>query len=163
MNKTNSLLIAFKRLLLAIAAALVLLSGSLVYRIHVTASPSFISAPTPRPASVDTFFIPTLNAATGTGTEVQLGGANQVCVEYEISTGVTSGVVVLEHSAVSGYTGTWANLDTETVGSSFATAPSKTFFTYPGPMGFIRARITTTFSGGGSPLLTVRVKRMFGQ
>lgn len=124
------------------------------------------SAPDPATralANVDTFWIVTLDAATGTGTEIQVGGGTQVALEYEISTGTTAGVVVLEHSAVSGYAGTWANLDTETVGSSFATAPSKTFFTYPGPMGYIRPRVTTTFSGGADPRVTVRLKRMFGQ
>jgi len=120
-------------------------------------------------ANVDAQWIVSASATTGTltfsgvGTEIQLGGATQVAVEYEIASGTTAGVVVLEHSAVSGYTGTWANLDTQTVGSSFTTAPSKTVFTYPGPLGFIRARVTTTFSGGATPSVVVRVKRMFGQ
>ena len=120
--------------------------------------------PAPSAATVDSNWIVPLGPVTsGTGTEVQLGGATQVAVEYEISTGTTAGVVVLEHSAVSGYTGTWAELDSETVGTSFATAPSKVVFTYPGPLGFIRPRVTTTFSGGATPRITVRVKRMFGQ
>jgi len=134
------------------------------------ASPAWIATavssryvPAPPAATVDTNWITALSGTTGTGTEIQLGGATQVAVEYEIATGTTSGVVVLEHSAVSGYAGTWAQLDSQTVGTSFAIAPSKTFFTYPGPMGFIRPRVTTTFAGGGAPLVTVRVKRMFGQ
>jgi len=128
-----------------------------------SANPPAISISNPPAANVDSQWITELSAAIGTGTEVQLGGGTQVAVEYEISTGTTAGVVVLEHSAVSGYSGTWAQLDKETVGTSFATAPSKQFFTYPGPLGYIRARVTTTFSGGGSPLVTVRIKRMFGQ
>lgn len=128
-----------------------------------------ISISNPPAANVDSQWITSISATTGTltfsglGTEIQLGGATQVAVEYEIATGTTAGVIVLEHSAVTGYTGTWANLDTQTVGSSFATAPSKTVFTYPGPLGFIHARITTSFSGGATPGVIVRIKRMFGQ
>lgn len=148
-------------IILALALSCGIVIGGNALMASVRNAP-FIAAPTAG-ATVDTFWITSLSATTGTGTEVQLGGATQVAVEYEIATGTTSGVVVLEHSAVSGYAGTWANLDTQTVGSSFATAPSKTFFTYPGPMGFIRPRVTTTFAGGAGPLVTVRIKRMFGQ
>lgn len=155
--------------ILIILVGITIASASIAIRISDATGISPISITNPPAANVDSQWIVSTPATSGAltfpaaGTEIQLGGGTQVAVEYEISTGTTAGVVVLEHSAVSGYTGTWANLDTETVGSSFATAPSKTFFTYPGPMGFIRARITTSFSGGGSPRLTVRVKRMFGQ
>jgi len=114
-------------------------------------------------ATQDTGWVTLLDAATGTGNELECSGATQVGIEYEIPTGVSAGVVVLEHSAVPGYAGTWAQLDSEDVSGGFAAAPSKQFFTFPGPLGVIRPRISTTFSGGAGPKVTVRAKRMFGQ
>lgn len=119
--------------------------------------------PAPPAANVDVNWITLLGAATGTGTELQCGGATQVVVEFEASSGVTAGVVVLEHSAVSGYAGTWALLDSEDFSVSPLGSATKAIFTYPGPLGFVRPRIATTFSGGATPTVTVRAKRMFGQ
>lgn len=109
-------------------------------------------------APVDPQWITLFSAVTtGTSGEVESGGATQVAFECESSAGVSAGIVVIEHSAVAAYSGTWALLDTK----DFAAigASKKTFFTYPGPLGRIRARVTTNFVGG---TLTVREKRMFG-
>lgn len=109
-------------------------------------------------APVDPVWLPLLTAVTtGTGVEIESDGATQVGIECESSAGVSAGIVVIEHSAVTGYAGTWAVLDTKDFSS--VGASKKTFFTYPGPLGRIRARVTTNFVGG---TVTVREKRMFG-
>lgn len=160
MKTTNGIKASILSVLIVVSVFEVTIGSKFIANLAY-ASLSYI--PAPPAASVDTAFFTVLDAATGTGTEVALGGANQVAVECEASSGVTAGVVVLEHSAVSGYAGTWAPLDSKDFSIAPLGSATKSFFTYPGPLGFIRPRITTTFSGGATPKVTVRIKRMFGQ
>lgn len=141
--------VAWDRMAIFIVLAILLVNQLEVLPIR-TSSASF--------ATVDPQWITLFSAVTtGTSREIESGGATQIGFECESSAGVSAGIVVIEHSAVEGYAGTWAALDTKDF--SALGASKKTFFTYPGPLGRIRARVTTNFVGG---TLTVREKRMFG-
>lgn len=108
-------------------------------------------------ASTDSVWIELFNGTTGTGSELPCGNATQVVVEYEWADDCSAGAVSLEHSAVSGYTGTWAEVDAQTFLDN-----GKQIWVRPGPMGFLRPRVTTNVSGGAAPGLIVRAKRQFG-
>lgn len=151
MKKWSSVNLRYVRDLLIVACIFWLTIGSF------KANNSVILAPPA--ANVDPQWITLIDAATGTGTELECGGAQQVALEFESASGVTAGTIALEHSAVGGYSGVWANLDLE----DFAVigGGAKAFFTYPGPLGRLRPRVTVNFTGGGGPKVTVRAKRMF--
>lgn len=66
---------------------------------------------------------------------------------------ISGGTIVIEHSPVADYAGTWNQLD------SFSATDADTgaagYGSFPGPIGFMRARITSNITGGGS--VTVRL------
>lgn len=70
-----------------------------------------------------------------------------------VAAGVTGGVVTIEQSQDPNDTATWA-----IVGSTIAASTGGTdqLLEYEGRLMFVRARVTTTISGGGSPSVTVK-------
>jgi hypothetical protein len=99
----------------------------------------------------------TLNAATtGTGTALATNNAVQVGWAVIWSADVTAGEVVIEAAMTKDYAGTWAELDRQ----AFGDAPSDNAVmmgTYPGPLPFVRARVTTTVTDG---TVTVQLMRL---
>lgn len=75
------------------------------------------------------------------------------------ATGVSAGAVSIETSDDPAYTGTWAplvnHLATPTTNPVVVTADTKKIYTYIGELANVRARISTTISGGGDPGVTV--------
>lgn len=82
--------------------------------------------------------------------EIDCLDAESITLSVRGNTGVSSGVVSLEQSPVSGDTGTWKSLGTLTINAA------NTWFTLtiplganPGsPFGYVRARISTIIGGG---------------
>ena len=66
--------------------------------------------------------------------------------------GVSSGAVQVETSNDSADAGTWAPL---TVSPTAVVAGTDILVAYAGILNFVRARISTTIAGGGSPSVTV--------
>lgn len=94
---------------------------------------------------------------TGTGTAVPTEtcqNARQIMWYIIWPAGVTAGKVVIETAHADDYAGTWAQLDSADL-TAGATADSCSVGTYPGLLPSVRARITTTVSGGGAPSVTV--------
>ena len=104
-------------------------------------------------ASIDNVKILLSAVTTGTSDSFDVGSCLQVAFETEWSAGTSAGVVVIEHSFVTDYAGTWANLDTQTQSAS-----TLAFGTMPAPLGFLRARVTTTVVDG---TVTVRARRLY--
>lgn len=102
------------------------------------------------PVEAQTGGIPftTLNAVTtGTGSVLATNNAAQVGWAVIWSSGVTAGEVVIEAAMTNNYSGTWAELDRQ----AFSAAPaanSVMMGTYPGPLPFVRARVTTNVVDG---------------
>jgi hypothetical protein len=96
-----------------------------------------------------------LNAvATGTGSAVNLGGAMRSLRVYAtFSADVSAGEVIVEEAPTTDYAGTWAEIGT----LAFVDDGCATLAQAAGGVLAVRARITTTISGGASPTVTVRI------
>ncbi len=92
-----------------------------------------------------------LSAATsGTGAEVPLNDCRQFAASLTGAGTVTGGVVKLEASNVSGYSGTWHEVDS--IDFSI-TALTNAKYQSTGPQGygpFYRWRVSSSVTGGGS-------------
>lgn len=82
--------------------------------------------------------------------EINASNAEQISLILDTGTGVSSGVVKLEGSAIAGYTGTWIEL-----GSITVAAADKQYGVSVGigsttglPVKVVRARIETVIGGG---------------
>ena len=95
------------------------------------------------------------DAATGNGTAINLGGIGNPYTFYiEGAADVTAGVISIETARYIGYTGTWDVIETDAVSGG---AVHTIVWNYP--LKAVRARITTTVSGGADPGVTVEVLR----
>lgn len=90
---------------------------------------------------------------SGTSAPQPCNTAAQISWEVEWSSGVTSGQVKIEHSSSASFSGTWAELDSQN-----ASAGSRQLGTFPGPLEFVRARVSSNVAGG---TVTVRLKRLY--
>lgn len=89
-------------------------------------------------------------ATTGSGTEYDTSGGTEHNFYIEWAADVTAGVVSIETARRKGYTGTWAVIDTD----SFEAGATNVIHV-TGGLKTVRARITTTVSGGAAPSVTV--------
>lgn len=75
------------------------------------------------------------------------------------ASGVSAGAVTIETADTTEYAGTWAvlvnQLATPTANPITVVADAEVIFTYIGELAAVRARISTTISGGGDPGVTV--------
>ena len=94
------------------------------------------------------------DATTGTGTAVALNAIpNDIVIYVEFASGVTAGVVEIETADNPSYSGTWASLATV----SWAAGGAQQVVQLTAPLLAIRARVSTTISGGADPGVTVRM------
>ncbi len=79
---------------------------------------------------------------TGTGKAVAVNDCRQVewFVTYVSGSAPTTGTVLIEHALTVDYAGVWNQLDS--IDCSALSAGTAGFGTFPGPIGFMRARIT---------------------
>lgn len=90
-----------------------------------------------------------LNAATtGTGTVIAFNDCRQVSWHAVTSGTISGGTIIIEHAPTADYAGTWNELDS--ISATAADAGSAGFGTYPGPILFVRARISSNITGGGN-------------
>lgn len=92
---------------------------------------------------------------TGTSNAFSLADVDLVGMDVEWAAGVTAGVIVLERATSQDYAGTWKALVTIDVAAVTPAATDGDAVTVVG--GFVRARVTTTVSGGGAPSATVYI------
>lgn len=90
---------------------------------------------------------------TGTSNAYAINDMDRVGLTCQWASGVTAGVVVLEAAPAQDYTGTWNALVTLNV-TGAGTPPSIQASAVEVVGLFVRARVTTTVSGGGSPSVT---------
>ena len=91
---------------------------------------------------------------TGTGVVISVGNSVQVGWTVIWSAGVGAGEIVIEAADTVNYSGTWYELDRQ----PFA-VNATIMGTYPGPVRFVRARVTTTVTGG---TVTAQFNRLIG-
>lgn len=100
-----------------------------------------------------------LNAVTtGTGTEHPMNDCRQVGWDVVGAGTISGGTVKIESAPTSSYSGTWNELDS--VDASTLTGGAVYHGTYPGPLSFVRARVSSNITGGGS--ITVRFNGLMG-
>lgn len=101
-----------------------------------------------------------LSAATsGTGSVKAFNDCRQVNWIAEGSSTIDGGVVKIECAASASYSGTWHELDSiDAITLTGGAAYGNTFPMVPG--GFVRARISSSITGGGS--VTVRLNGLLG-
>ena len=95
-------------------------------------------------------------ATSGNGNVADLRGQGGVHTLSVVGAGstITAGELQWEHALTSDYSGTWAPLGppiTPLVGAMVQQS-------FEGPLHFVRARITTTVAGTGTPSVSVRVQ-----
>lgn len=91
---------------------------------------------------------------TGTGTSIATSNSVQIGWSIIWSAGVSAGEVVIESADSATYTGTWNELDRQAF-----SANSIVQGTYPGPLRFVRARVTTTVVDG---TVTAQFNKLIG-
>lgn len=91
---------------------------------------------------------------TGTGVVISVGNSVQVGWTVIWSAGVGAGEVVIEAADTVNYSGTWYELDRQPFGVN-----ATVMGTYPGPVRFVRARVTTNVTGG---TVTAQFNRLIG-
>jgi hypothetical protein len=93
-----------------------------------------------------------VNATTGVGEAVELGGVRVITAYITGSAGVSAGAVQLEHAPSKDYTGTWAAL-----GGAAVTVVANTTaaVVVAGTAKAVRARISTPIVGGTVTVLLV--------
>jgi hypothetical protein len=70
--------------------------------------------------------------------------------------GVTAGAVTIETTDDPTYAGTWAAIvPDKSIANPLTVGVANLLMPYTGMLSFVRARINTTISGGGSPSVTV--------
>ncbi len=91
--------------------------------------------------------------STGNGNEINCLGLDGRHVLTVVGTGtVSAGGVLWETAHTSGYSGAWRAISAEL----FPTADTVVSATYEGPLHWVRCRVTTAVTGGGS--VTVRMQ-----
>lgn len=78
------------------------------------------------------------------GTELPITGFDRVGWAVVTSAGVSAGVVTIEWSPTSGYSGTWSNIEDITTSAATTVYGSS----QDAIAGFVRARISTAITGG---------------
>jgi len=97
-------------------------------------------------------------ATTGTGRAIPLSDCRQISWFIEISGTVSGGTIIIEHAEQIDYAETWQQLDSITAAN--ITAGTEGSGTFAGPVGFVRARISSNITGGGS--ITARLNGLLG-
>lgn len=101
------------------------------------------------------------NVATGTGTVKPCQGGRQVSWFLQAIGVCTGGIVVFEHNEVGPtYTGTWYPFDTQNFTTDPMTDAVRAPGTFPGTLYWVRWRITSAITGGGT--ITGRVNGLRG-
>lgn len=95
-----------------------------------------------------------LNAVTtGTGTAVAINGGKLMKVFFQANgTTIATGGVTIEEAINTDFGGTWSAIGAEQT----LTTATTNVLVFQGPFRAIRARVTTTVTGTGSPSVTVR-------
>lgn len=100
------------------------------------------------------------SATTTTSTPIATHDARQIAWVIEGAGTVTGGVAKVEAARTADYSGTWFELDTIDFSSSALTNAAY-LGNYPNPIGgFVRIRISSTVTGGGT--ITGYVQRLVG-
>lgn len=97
----------------------------------------------------------TLLSAVTTGTSVALAippSFKHHSIEIAAASGVTAGAIQVETNNNPDDTGTWSQVGG---GPITVVAATKVQYNFEGILNFIRARVTTTISGGAGPSATV--------
>lgn len=103
--------------------------------------------------------VKSLDAATsGTGTAIAFNDCRQVNWYTTTSGTISGGTIIIEHSPDASYAGTWTQLDS--IAATDADTGAGGYGTYPGPIGFLRARISSNITGGGT--VTVYLNGLLG-
>lgn len=90
-----------------------------------------------------------LNAVTtGTGNPLALNSTKQASWYVTYSGTVSAGEITIEHAPTTDYAGTWQPLDV--IDASLLATGAAGSGTYPGVISFLRARITSNITGGGT-------------
>lgn len=102
-------------------------------------------------------------AATGNGTPISIPSSIKRHIFYiKGATGVTAGAVSIETAPSPDYAGTWTPLvnalATPTTNPVVVVADTEKIYAYEGALAAVRARISTTVSGGASPSVTVEYR-----
>ena len=92
-----------------------------------------------------------VNAVSGNGEAIELGGARVITAYIVGGAGVSAGAVQLEHSHSKDYTGTWAALGAATT----VVANTVNAVVVQGTAKAVRARISTPVVGGTVTVLLV--------
>lgn len=87
-------------------------------------------------------------ATTGTGEPLATNSCKQATWSVETSGTVSAGTIVIEQASSRSYAGTWYLLDT--IDAANAAAGTEGYGTFPGVVDFVRARITSNITGGGT-------------
>lgn len=98
-----------------------------------------------------------IDVTTGTSDPVPIQQFRRAGGSVRFATGVTAGAVIYETAPTADYAGTWSEAFTITFSG---TAPNVLTDAAEVAANFIRARVTTTISGGGAPKATVTLNRM---
>jgi hypothetical protein len=99
-------------------------------------------------------------ATTGNGTHLGIPSSIKHHIFYvRGAAGVTAGAITFETASDPDYTGDWAplvnHLATPTSNPLTVVAEDEEIYVYEGTLAAVRARISTTISGGASPSVTV--------
>jgi hypothetical protein len=95
---------------------------------------------------------------TGTGTEHPFNDCRQVGWDVLGDGAIADGEVTIESAPYSGYAGTWNQLDV--IDATTLTGGAAYHGTYPGPLAFVRGRVSDNITGGGD--VTVRLNGLLG-
>lgn len=85
---------------------------------------------------------------TGTGTAIAFNSCKQVSWFTTYSGTTSGGEITIEHAPTIDYAGTWQPLDV--ISAADLSTGAAGSGTYPGVLSFVRARITSSITGGGT-------------
>ena len=107
----------------------------------------------PFPASITQ--TPLSAVTSGTGAELAINGAYRNITCYISSAGtIAGGAVTLEEAPTTGYSGTWAAIGSATAVPTSGNTVAVIRATQ-GAYAYVRARISTSVSGGGTATVTI--------
>lgn len=106
-----------------------------------------MSTPKFRPYNADRYS--QTAATTGTGTAISFHDCRQTSWEVQGTGVISAGTVKIETNDIAqDYSGTWHELDS--IDASTLTGGAVYHNTYPGPLGWVRSRISSNITGGGN-------------
>lgn len=91
----------------------------------------------------------------GTSQPIEVGANDELAFYFESSGTTSGGTVLIEEASRRNYSGTWSQVQSVSA-SDFTGTVQKAYHFSPNAYGWVRVRVSSTITGGGTVLVSVK-------